>query len=501
MIDNIAVIAPDGILRRQQNYYLEEGELRGRPGTVQLGSNIASGKVQALPYFQERISGTRHSLAIVAGELYEYTYATDTWAIVSTPGITISTTADIDWCVFNDRLVITDGVNKPWTWDGQSGFQILNDAPVARNCTVYFLKLFFADLPAAPSRFMWSEEGDPTVGYLGPHPNGGAFDNKWDFGQTDAGRIVALTGLNEALIVWKEDSIAAVRGPVEEQFQTSGVREGIDDKKGVISARSIIVRPTAVSYLATDGPKEIRGGIGKPIDLEQGRLDETWAELRRTDWATVPGLYDPIRRHDIWAMPLTSSTFDWMIAYSSREDAARGLPDQGFSYFNGWDVSCFGVYEDTIGMERVVYGDGLGNVFYYGAPDAWDDNGVATKRVAEKMAYGADLPGMRNYDLVEFFFRLRSDANITVLPIIDSKDGPAISREVSAGSYPKWGKAKWNVDTWGPAGGELAGYSRGLNAEARGCGWRLIQNELNNTIDIVGVRMRATQAHDFPMNV
>lgn len=501
MVDNLAHFPGPGIVRRAINFYLDDGVYRARPGTVQLGTGqLASGaRVQALPSYKLRATGERHRLAIAGGKLFEYSYGPGTWAEISLGGgaALSASPLSVAWCVFNDHLVVTDGINKPWSWDG-STFTVLADAPVARRCTVYYLKLFFGDIIGKPTSLMWSEEADETIGYLGPKAGGGTHDNEWVFGQTDAGRILQIVGLNEALVVFKENSVAAIRGPVEEQFQTTGVREGIDDKLGIVAPESAIVRGQTVSYLTTAGPKEVRSAVGPPVDLDRDRLVDTWSDFRRADWSKSIGVFDPVRRHDLWILPRLTTDPDYVVAYSSEPAARLEIEDQGFSYFDGWTASAFGVYEDDQGNQQVVFGDPAGRVYHYGPQSVWDDAGATVRRVLRKEGYGGELEGERNYDRLDFLFRIRGNAEITVRPITDGRAGTGRLATIGTGQFPLWNVSKWNLAKWGPAGGELVSYSRGLNEEGRACGWEVVQEQMGGAIDVVAARMLATEAHAYP---
>lgn len=499
MYDNRSVVPGPDFVRFAENYFLSGGSYRPRPGTVQIGAQIeAAQKIQALASYQERATGNRHRIAFCNGKMYEYTYGApgSFVEVVLAGGAALDPDADLDWCVFNDRLVVTDGVNQPWSWDGTT-FTVITAAPIARSCTVYYLKLFLGDLPAEPATFKWSQEANELLGYEGPHPDGGTYNNTWTFGATDSGRILKLVGLNENLLVFKQDSIASIRGAVEGDFQTAATREAVSDSYGLVSARSVVVRVGDVYFLAPSGPKVIRGGGTHPMDVALGRIAETWNELRRDIWDRTVGAYDPVREHVIWLAPRHSGTLDWGICYSPERDAASDQPDQGFSYFSGWMMDVMGVWEDDDGNDEIVLGDGDGNVFVYGRERVWDDGGVAVYRRLDSHSVGREAGSYKNFDRLDFLFRVGTDATVTVTPRAETGEvGPPKAVSLSGGEPPLWGVALWGQAVW--QGEHLVPYTRGLNLEAIACGWRIEQRQLASAVEVIAARVQASVIDDFP---
>ena len=88
----------------------------------------------------------------MGGKFYTYNWGTDVFTEVvtaanfTTASITLSSTAKCYAVTMADKMVVTDGVNTPWMWDGTtgaSGLTKLTNCPVLYGRpTVYYAKLF-----------------------------------------------------------------------------------------------------------------------------------------------------------------------------------------------------------------------------------------------------------------------------------------------------------------------------------------------------------------------
>src|SRR5690606_28557645 len=131
---------------------------------------------------------TDKTIKIAGGEIYEYDWLTDSWVLqvsqaeIAAAGGALETAGRV-WAVsFADVLVITDGVNKPITWDGTpgGGVAVLTNAPVMFGPpTVYYARLF-AIKADDRSTIVWCEPGQPNVGWEAE-----GYNNSWTLRQTD----------------------------------------------------------------------------------------------------------------------------------------------------------------------------------------------------------------------------------------------------------------------------------------------------------------------------
>lgn len=449
---------PLGVSLFLQNVYPDDGRYKGRTGTVQLGSQLASAKVQGIVHFQE-LDGTVHILAFCNGDMFEYNEGTDSWSTtdLSAQGITIDPSASLSFANSRGRLIVTDGVNQPFMWDGATTFTTLSNAPVANGVCIYYDKVFFYDIPGSQERFDWSNEADPETGY-------NAEGNSWEFAQTDTGRIVGMTPLNNVLVVFKEDSAAWVRGAVNEQFQTDAVREGLSETEGLIGLRGETVLDGDVFFVSQQGPRAASGGqrLLKITDTQEGdnRLEDTWNGLTRSSWSDVLVVLDTERRHVLWFFP----SDDTVIGYAVDEDG-------WFTFDFPWTVTAVGHVEFLTGQEYVLIGDDSGNVYQYGDSSLQSDDGTAIERIIRSRQHGLSSSALvKRLSEVRLFFDLQTDVTFQLRPMTDGSVGSASNTSLTTASE----------------GTGRHTYRKGFNAVARAVGWELYQNQSDEDLLLEG---------------
>lgn len=216
------------------------GELVPRPALRYTGGLSASA-IKVFCQF-ETSDGVSRTVAIANGAIWQLSYTTATspnyqWtqvvsaAVLTSGGITIDATSPTYALVFANRLVVSDGVNRPWTWTGASGggVQLLANAPVCYGpLTEYYGKLF--GIKANDRRTMvWSEENDPTTGY-----EAGGYNNAWTLAQNADEPLTSLLGRNDGLYYWRPHSTGVIRGAVASDFRTTGVVDGVSETVGTV---------------------------------------------------------------------------------------------------------------------------------------------------------------------------------------------------------------------------------------------------------------------------
>lgn len=201
------------------------------------------------------------SYACVNGELYKLAYSTQTWtrkvttAELGAASITLNTGGPVYFTEFvtpisgtlTPVLVISDGSNVPFYWDGTSttgaGLKKMVidnvdppgggvDCPVFYGQpTVYYAKLF-AIKKDDRRTIVWSEENDLLTGF---DVDSGA--NFWTLSQTGGAPLHCLVGTNQALFYFRDTSIGSIRGPVADDFTASGVHDDISTTIGTTGTR------------------------------------------------------------------------------------------------------------------------------------------------------------------------------------------------------------------------------------------------------------------------
>lgn len=222
-----------------------------RPGYGTLAGLSAPGTYCRGMYQFDRRSGARYSVWFYDQKMFVLTDSAFTQVTLS-GGAAIaavnlaSATAPflVHAVTYNDQLVVSDGVNKPWMWDGAT-FTVLTNAPVAYGRpTVYYAKLFMVK-DTERGTLVWSEENDATSGY-----EAGGYNNAWTLQNTSSGTLGAILGINEGLYYWRSSGgFDAVRGAVSTDFSTSGTEDGIDRHLGSASSAATLHHGGAIWFV------------------------------------------------------------------------------------------------------------------------------------------------------------------------------------------------------------------------------------------------------------
>lgn len=253
----------------------DAGSYRSRPGVYRVSaSQLASGGVGQLVYQFTKVNGTQYTVVICGGKFYTLNWATGvltetvTGSHLSGASITLSSSARCYAVTLNDQMIVSDGVNTPWMWDGTAGagLTLLSDCPVLYGQpTVYYAKLFGIK-NAERSTVVWSEENDPTTGY-----EAGGFNNAWTLSQTGSDPLYAIRATNDALYYWRQRSIGAIRGQVDSNFVNSGVVDAVSTLVGTRSPAGVCIYNDTAYF-----PDE----YGRPCGFATGgQVEEIWRQV------------------------------------------------------------------------------------------------------------------------------------------------------------------------------------------------------------------------------
>lgn len=213
---------------------------RSATAAVQVSAVSASATVQGGHLFRTN-DGTIREMLAINGELWRRTAGAFTKDVSTTnltsATITLNNTGRVYLDTFNNQLVVSDGTNTPFTWDGtvSAGLTKLSNAPVAYGPpTVYYAKLFFVKNTERDT-IVWSEENAANTGY-----EAGGFNNAWSLRQSGAGPIHRILGRNDALYYWRSGSIGTIHGAVNTDFTTAGVHDDVSREVGSTAPESVV---------------------------------------------------------------------------------------------------------------------------------------------------------------------------------------------------------------------------------------------------------------------
>lgn len=363
----------------------------GCPGFEQAGSQLgASSKRtgQLVHEFTQR-TGTTTTVAIVGGQgIYTYNWSTEAWtqvvtvANLTTASVTLSETARCYAVTFTDKLVISDGVNTPFMWDGTSGaggLTSLTSCPVLYGQPVVYYAKLFGIKNTARSTLVWSEENDPTTGYEAT-----GYVNAWTLAQTNSEGFVGLCPTDEALYCFRARSITKILGAVTPTFSSTGTREAVSEDVGLASPAAV-TRTSNGNIYFTDSlgrPQGIvpGGGLMDPPVWTGVRETVRGVDLSSSAIVTCQSWFDPETRTvslgypesgqtscnaSIQVSPLTSETVGVFRGYSfdraatvynaARRRVVMHLSSDGYAYAHGTEDGSLWDHALNAGTSAIVH--------------------------------------------------------------------------------------------------------------------------------------------------
>lgn len=264
-----------GLVYYMENMYARHGLLLQRPGAWRILESDLSNDTDISQAIGSvwLADGTLIYFEIKGGEIYSGTLIGGSWSKVvstanlTTAGVTLSSTVRVYWCQYRGTLVVNDGTNQPFTWDGTSGaagVTLLTSAP--SECwgkpTVYYGKLFFivGDSGNPTYTIVWSEENQANVGYTTS-----PYNNAWDLTQTGSEPIGAILGTNGGLFYFRSHGIGVITGAVTSNFQTTGVDESVSDLDGCLNPDTVVRVADKIFFVDRNQPKCIWQGYVVPL--------------------------------------------------------------------------------------------------------------------------------------------------------------------------------------------------------------------------------------------
>ena len=336
----------------------------GRPGCQQMGSQLGAAGTRRMQrvYQFTKLDGTEYTVGFCGGLMYTFDWVARSWSSVALSGVSLSTSGVVYCATFADKLVVSDGTNIPWTWDGSS-FVTLSNCPVLYGPpTVYYAKLFGVK-NSDRNVIVWSEEADPTTGY-----EANDYNNAWRLGQTDQEALECLVGTNEALYYWRSRSLNAISGAVTPEFVSSGTREGVSETIGTESPNSVTVFEGDIYFLSADGhPYRLPVG-GRPIPAWEG-LRETLAAIPRSLITKAVGAaYQPTQHVLLGFCAELQSEVGTLAAFDTRTQKLAGLWD-------GFNAVTLDVVKNQDGVPTLIHGSENGYAYDHGHPNGslWTD--------------------------------------------------------------------------------------------------------------------------------
>lgn len=456
MRDSLDIAAADPKLASLLlNVYPQDGAVVvGRPGSTQLGAQLASGgRVQWLGQFAQ-VDGTEFTVAIVGGRLFTMNWldmgSGFTWteavtaADLVTASITFDDEARVAALMFADQLIVSDGINTPFAWDGTTGSGGLTEltaAPVFYGpMTVYAGKLVGV-MAADRSAIAWSAENDPEAGY--------GVAEQWTIPtQGEGSALTAVVGTNDALYVFRESSTTAILGTITEDFQTTHTRSAVHESIGTTSPFAVTLANGWIFFLDADArPHALQvGGSVAPI----------WNDFRETI-RPLPAVQSNASAVYDHALKLVRVQ---MVETAAADEATLTLvfdptqsPPRAVGVFRGHSATTMGTGWSG-SAPYLLHGTEDGYIAYHGR--TFDELGSDTLRsVSADIAYAVKSPFMAGDVAGDLYFHridaaLRAGTTMTSVGVdYETPYGASQTQSVTVeSSLARYEEATYEVDTY-----------------------------------------------------
>lgn len=430
----------------------------GRPGFQQAGSQLgaANKRTGQLVTQFTRLDGTEYTVAIVGGQgIYTFNWSTRAWtqvvtvANLTTASITLSETAQAYAVTFNNTLVISDGVNKPFTWDGTAGaggLVSLTNAPVFFGPPwVYYAKLHGIK-NTSRTTFVWSEELAANTGY-----EAAGYVNAWTLGQTDQNALYAGIGTNAAEYLFRARSVGVIQGAVTPEFVSSGVHDAASSNVGTTSPAGIVYHEGRVFFLDAEmRPHMIVPGAPGAIPLWNDAI-ETVAGLDRVYASTAQGVYHPGVKLVLFAVvELSQSIPSMMLAVNPYTSP----PSIAGVYARGFTFQRIGIVKNVSGEPTLMHLSSDGYAYDHGLPNGvlWSDalnaGTQAIRHIVSAPFLGNDTEYDKRWTRCDILFRAPSNmTNVSVRYLTPRGVSSAVIFTITS-SFSRYDVAIWDTDLW-----------------------------------------------------
>lgn len=431
----------------------------GRPGFQQAGAQlgaVGSRTGQLVTQFT-KLDGTEYTVAIVGGQgIYTFNWATRAWtnvvttANLTTAGVTLSTTAMVFAVTFANKLVISDGTNKPFTWDGTSGasgLTLLSNASVAYGQPwVYYGKLFFIK-NASRTTLIWSEENDATIGY-----DTAPYSNTWTLGQTDQNALYAGYGTNDAMYYFRARSVGVVQGAVNSEFTANAVHDSASSNVGTTSPVATVYHEGRLYFIDAElRPHMIVPGGAGAIPLWND-ASETVGGLDRNYAATVQGVYHPGVKLVLFAVTELSQTTPSMIFAINPYTSP---PNFACIYLRGtFNLQRIGIVKNADGVPTLMHLDTSGYAYDHGLPSGsiWSDGlnagTAAIRHIVSAPFLGNDTAFEKKWTRCDMLFHAPSNMTNLSIRYLTPRGVSTAQTFTITSSLSRYDVAIWDTDLW-----------------------------------------------------
>lgn len=484
--------AGPNLLRQASNMFPQQTDVGsawiGRPGFEQTGAARLGTSTRLAQGFHEliKLDGTRYRIAIVEGKFYTYDWTSNTYTNITAGLPTLSSTARVAMVTFADAVIVSDGVNTPFSWDG-AAFVSLTACPVLYGPPWIYYDQMFGIKATERNTLVWSNINDPTAGY-----EAGGYNNAWTLGQSAQDPLTAGIGMNELMYVFRARSITSIQGTPGPNFSAQGTREGIAETVGTTSPFAVVEFERSVYFLDADArPQWLRVGAGLESNPPAwvGCM-ETSAVIPRPYLPTCVGQYDQQTQTVVFGVPNTSDVTPTFCMTMIAGTGSYG------GQWTGFPLTALGVWTDLAGEPRLMHGatDGVPYVHGVQGGEVYNDHlyagTVAIDHVLEITPIGYDPKVEKQWDRVDLSMRLVTSVS-AVNVSLNTPAGQGTPTALSfAGGLSYWDDAVFDTSVFSGAASESHG-AVGVSEIGR---WATVLFEHSVVDETIGFMMMAVEA-------
>lgn len=516
MVDSVSPTAkqPGRYLLLENGYPLDpsigEGVV-GRPGVEALGAiggSIGNRRTQGYHQFTKK-NGTEIVIRIVGGKFETLNWATEVWTEVLTgaqlgaAAITLSAAANqIAFLTFSDKVMVSDGINTPWMWDGTTGAGLtkLTNAPAFFGQPTIYVGRIMGIKASDPVTFVWSETDTPNIGY-----EAGGYNNSWTITQTDPNRLYRLLGTNDAVYVFRARSATEVGGTVTSNFSSSATRDSLSETVGTMSPFAVLLQDVNALFLDADiHPQVFRpGGVGATPLWTAFR--EHLRKVPKTPTMAAKSLavlYPPAQLMMFAIADLNATEPNLMLVYD-----VKGTDPVPVAIWRGWEMTALAMVKNADGYPVMLHGDTSGYTYLHGNPEdnIWNDGLVSgtlpIRHILVPQGLGYSVKREKVFDRLDISLRAQTRQTLDVSVITPRGQTPP-QRIVAESNFPALDTSilelTFQLDADVTQLTQEAHVDVGLDVTARWAKPYIDHAQLNEQFGIVAVSMDAYLFDDDP---
>lgn len=470
--------------------------VRHRPGTTLSEAQITSGQCQR-GYQFTKLDGTEYTVQIVKGEIYTYNWGTDAYtkvvsaANLSTGSVALSTTAICYATTYVDNMIISDGVNIVFAWNGASGAGGLTDmtnTPVTfGQPVVHYAKLFLIK-NAERNVFVWSEENSLNTGY-----EAGGFNNSWQLGQTDQEALFCLIPTDEALYYTRERSTGAIWGAVNDAFRTTGTHDAVSSSIGCKSPRGWVRAHGHIYLVDADArfQKLLTGGGYQ----DPGIWRDAREGIKGIDRAKIN------EAEAVWNQDTDLVHFGVVLTGDADKEKVfnfQATTGQFVGHYDGFTFDTLDMLKDATGKPTMSHGDASGYTWQHAHASSQtyddEDNTGTAASVPHAFESSALLYNIRQamiFERLDLVFLSEIVSGVNVFTRTSSAGLATTGLVLAELSLALWNTAVWDTDLWSDFNSAEVRESLGIDAYGRWIRIRLTHDVLGQGFGYGGLAIEA----------